>query len=201
MDDAEMMRVLLDRLERQEARLAALDDERLIRDVLYQYCHALDYGDEGAWLDCFTEDASWYWTVRDELIQDAIASQGFGTVPIGTLQRDHAELSAPPGSVVGRQALAGMVAKHTRAPERWHKHCVLDTRIWLRGDAAGADSYFIRVDGYTTTSSSYIRAFGRYLDDLVRCADGRWRISSRRCEVEAHFDESMLPGASATARG
>jgi 3-phenylpropionate/cinnamic acid dioxygenase small subunit len=39
-----------------EARIALLEDEQAILKNLYRYGHSIDYGDEEAWVDCFTED-------------------------------------------------------------------------------------------------------------------------------------------------
>ena len=39
-----------------ESRLALLEAESAILKNLYRYGHAIDYGDEEAWVDCFTED-------------------------------------------------------------------------------------------------------------------------------------------------
>lgn len=56
--------------------------------------------------------------------------------------------------------------------------------IRVDGDRATATSYFVRVDSGAKAAPAAIVASGRYLDELVRDAIGRWRISSRRCEVE-----------------
>jgi uncharacterized protein (TIGR02246 family) len=44
-----------------EQRLRALEDERDILRVLHTYGHALDYGVEDAFVDCWTEDAVLHW--------------------------------------------------------------------------------------------------------------------------------------------
>ncbi len=44
-----------------EDRLKRLEDERDILKKLYTYGHALDYGFEAEFLDCWTEDAILYW--------------------------------------------------------------------------------------------------------------------------------------------
>ena len=38
-------------------RLPAWEDERGIRHTMDLYSHAMDYGEEEIWRDCFTEDA------------------------------------------------------------------------------------------------------------------------------------------------
>ena len=47
-----------------EERLARLEDERDILNLLYTYGHALDYGHEQAFMNCWTEDAYLEWTAR-----------------------------------------------------------------------------------------------------------------------------------------
>ncbi len=37
--------------------LRALLDERAVLRTLHEYAHAMDGGDEAAWVDCFTADA------------------------------------------------------------------------------------------------------------------------------------------------
>jgi ketosteroid isomerase-like protein len=44
-----------------EQRLAALEADREIRRTLYSYGHAVDYGWEDQYADCFTADATLYW--------------------------------------------------------------------------------------------------------------------------------------------
>ena len=47
-----------------EERLQLLEDEQSILDTLYAYGHGLDYGQEDAWIDCWTEDAVLDWPGR-----------------------------------------------------------------------------------------------------------------------------------------
>jgi hypothetical protein len=54
----------------------------------------------------------------------------------------------------------------------------------VHGDTAEATSYFLRVDAGAESAPAVVVASGRYLDQLARDTDGRWRIRSRRCEVE-----------------
>jgi hypothetical protein len=44
-------------------------------------------------------------------------------------------------------------------------------------------SYFLRVDS-PAAGPAVVLAAGRYIDRFQRSDDGRWRIQSRRCEVE-----------------
>ena len=140
-------------------RLAALEAERGVLATLYQYGHALDYGAEADWVDCFAAAA--HYELRD---------RGAGTA-------DSVR------SYDGRDELAAFAAGHTRAPERFHKHLVADPLISVDGDRATASSYFLRLD--EVGGERVVYAFGRYRDELVRCPDGRWRFAVRIAEIES----------------
>jgi SnoaL-like domain len=137
-------------------RLEALEAERGVLATLYQYGHALDYGAEADWVDCFAAGA--HYEVRD-----------------GTAGRVR--------SYDGQDELAAFATRHTRAPERFHKHVVVDPVIAVDGDRATAVSYFMRLDH--VDGERIVYAFGRYLDELVRGEDGRWRFARRIAEVES----------------
>ena len=140
-------------------RLAALEAERGVLATLYQYGHALDYGAEADWVDCFAAAA--HYELRD---------RGAGTA-------DSVR------SYDGRDELAAFAAGHTRAPERFHKHLVADPLISVDGERATATSYFLRLD--EVGGERVVYAFGRYRDELVRCPDGRWRFAVRIAEIES----------------
>lgn len=99
--------------------------------------------------------------------------------PGRAFMRGHAELRA------GFRA-------HSHAPEMYHKHLVIAPRITLHGDTATAISMFARLDRYPDGPG--IRAFGRYRDQLIRCADGRWRIRERLPAIEAARTQAPLGG-------
>jgi hypothetical protein len=88
----------------------------------------------------------------------------------------------------GHEELVRFAANHTRAPERFHKHLLVEPVIAVTGDTATASSYFVRVDDLAGVATIY--AFGRYLDELVRGVDGRWRFAVRIAEVESRRSES-----------
>ena len=132
--------------------------ERGVLDTLYRYGHSIDYGLEAEWLDCFTADG--VFDVR----------RGPGDEP----GRRHE----------GRDQLARFVARHTRPPDRWHKHLLIEPRVTVEGDRATVRSYFARLDA-TGEGTPVVHAFGRYLDELIREPDGRWRFTQRVAEVEA----------------
>jgi 3-phenylpropionate/cinnamic acid dioxygenase small subunit len=153
------------------SRLQLLEDERAIVATLYRYGHSLDYGMESDWLDCFTDDAIFHFLPATQAIATA-----FG------------ETSRLPSRREGKVALADFVKRHSRAPGRLHKHLLMNPMITVRGDDAEARSYFMRIDASPTDTGAYITTFGRYLDSLVRGADGRWRIRRRMAEGDAFFD-------------
>ena len=90
----------------------------------------------------------------------------------------------------GHAALRQGFRKHTHAPAVWHKHIVIDPVITIDGDAATVLSMFARLDRYP--GGPRIRAFGRYRDTLVRCADGRWRLRTRYPDIESIRTEAPL---------
>jgi len=140
-----------------EARLALLEAERAVLRNLYDYGHSIDYGDEEAWVDCFTED---------------------GVFDI------RARLSHQPNRVIsGRDELRAFIAGHTRAPELWHKPLLVEPRIDVDGDAATVVSYLAVMMEHD--DEPIVRVFGRYRDRLRRCDDGRWRFRERVAEVES----------------
>jgi hypothetical protein len=140
-------------------RLAALEAERGVLATLYQYGHALDYGAEADWVDCFAAAA--HYEIRER-----------GAATAGSVR-----------SYDGRDELAAFAAGHTRAPERFHTHLVADPLIAVDGERATAVSYFLRLDD--VDGERVVYAFGRYRDELLRCADGRWRFAVRIAEVES----------------
>ncbi|MCU1413578.1 MAG: hypothetical protein JWN80_918 [Microbacteriaceae bacterium] len=137
--------------------MALLEDERAILRLLHSYGHYLDYGLVDAWVDCFTEEG------------------------VFEVQR-----ATPPGGLYrGRDELRSFVAAHSHAPDKWHKHVVVDPIIAARGNSAEVESYFMRLDRIDDLPQ--VRTFGRYRDSVRRTADGRWRLAHRVVEVEARI--------------
>ncbi len=143
-------------------RLAALEVERAILRTLYRYGHSIDYGLEQEWVNCFTEDG--VFDVRRRVGPASVRYEG-------------------------RAALAAFIAQHTRAPGRYHKHMLMEPAIIVNGEQATVQSYFTRLDA-TRDGRPFIRAFGRYLDRMVKGVDGVWRFTERVAEVEAVGEES-----------
>lgn len=150
------------------ARLAALEDERSILRTLYGYGHTIDVGDEEGWVELFAADAVFTVHAREE--------------------------DYPPFRIAGRADLLDFVRNHTRPPELWHKHLLIEPLIDLDGDEAGCTSYFVVLVEHEGAPT--VRVFGRYVDHLARGADGRWRFAER----VAHL-ESLTPGLPPLAWG
>ncbi len=149
--------------EAQEAlarRLDLIEDTAAIVDVLYRYCHSIDYGMEDDFVDCFTAEAVW-----------EVHREGSGV---------HA---VPPLRFAGEQQLREFVEGHTRPPELYHKHATVNPLVEVRGDLATARSYIVTIVA-APGGMPELTSFGRYIDLLVR-ERGSWRISERRVEVEA----------------
>ena len=140
------------------AQVALLMAERAVLDTLYRYGHSIDYGLEEDWLDCFEPDGAFDVRYR-----------------VG---------AKPSRRYEGRDDLAAFIAAHSRAPHRWHKHLLSEPLVTVDGDRARARSYFARLDA-DNDGTPFVKAFGRYLDELVRGPDGRWRFVQRVAEVEA----------------
>jgi hypothetical protein len=146
-----------------EERLLALEDERDIVRLLHAYGHTIDYGREAEFLDCWTEDA--------------LLDYGYGAA------RERGETDAADLHFAGREQIAGFFRRHTHAPEKFHKHLMVEPTVLLDGDRATVDSYFARLDA--GACGPRVSAYGRYRDVVVRCPDGRWRFAHRRGEIES----------------
>ena len=70
-----------------------------------------------------------------------------------------------------------------RAPALYAKHLLIEPRVVVTGDEASVQSYFLRVEPQDSAPTQIV-ASGRYLDRLIRCDDGRWRITERVAEID-----------------
>jgi ketosteroid isomerase-like protein len=86
--------------------------------------------------------------------------------------------------MAGHEALTAAFRAHTHAPDVYHKHFMVEPRIEIRGDEATSQCLYSRLDR-DDDGEPYVRSFGRYVDRLRRCPDGRWRFTFRRAENEA----------------
>ena len=84
----------------------------------------------------------------------------------------------------GREALRTFAQGHTRPPELFHKHLLADVIVEVDDAKATARSYIVLLVAGPGGLPNVV-SFGRYVDDVVQCADGKWRIRDRRVEVEA----------------
>lgn len=141
------------------ARVEALEAEQAIVKTLYRLAVTLDYGDNQAWLDCFTPDTVF------EMVEVSETDR---------VVRVRHE---------GIAALEAFIPGHSHAPEHFHKHLVVDPMVEVDGDTAEVVAYMTRVD--KGDAGPFLWSFGRYLDTFVRGADGRWRVSKRTIEVES----------------
>jgi ketosteroid isomerase-like protein len=140
-----------------ERRLDALDQSAAVVDVLYHYAHALDFGDEEEFADCFTEDA--VWEARNAATDSIMTN-------------------------TGRDELRRFAEGHTRPPELYHKHFMVQPTVHIDGDTATASCYFMLLVG-APGGMPELMTFGRYVDELRMEPDGRWRIAVRRAEADA----------------
>lgn len=125
------------------------------------YTYAVDSVDADGYADCFTEDG-----VND--------LSGFRAIMDLPKKATFWELANEKGIVTGPDNLRRMV-KLGFPP--FHAHHVT-ANILIRsieGDTAKGSAYFV----VFTLDQGRIEHFGRYEDELRRCADGQWRFSSR----------------------
>jgi ketosteroid isomerase-like protein len=151
---------MADRLDQLEARLVALEEKEAVLATLNAYGHAIDYGDEERWLDCFAED---------------------GVFEVVPRLPGHAAMAYS-----GKSELAAFIAHHSRAPVGWHKHVIVEPVVDISGSTAGCDCYFVVLQDHE--GGPLLRVFGRYRDRLKRGEDGVWRFLVRRCEVESMWE-------------
>lgn len=104
---------------------------------------------------------------------------------------EDAALIWPHATYTGHTEIGAAFDAHSHAPEKFHKHFMVEPRIHVDGDSATVDSYFTRLDA--GPDGPFVRSMGRYRDRLVRCADGRWRFAERLTEREG-----LVPGAPVT---
>jgi len=147
-----------------EERVQKLEDKEAILHLMNAYAHAMDTGrDIDAWNDLYTEDAVWQGTPVTE-------TGGTGLTRIA-----------------GRKAMAEWWLRGGRdKPEFWGRghraghHGLVMQDIFIDGDRATAKSYgLITAEHY---DGPMIRVIGIYTDDIVRCADGKWRFKKRHLE-------------------
>jgi SnoaL-like protein len=143
------------------ARLVRLEDERAILDILYQYSQVIDEATgagqkadsaQAAWVDCFVEDGVFAWKPR---IEDDWVMR-----------------------LEGHDALAQFI-RRAAFPKGVHEnHTLVNPRVVsLDGDRAEAYCYYVILKG--TREDVWVNTTGRYIDQLIRCSDGKWRLTER----------------------
>jgi 3-phenylpropionate/cinnamic acid dioxygenase small subunit len=136
-------------------RLARLEAERDIRDLMVRYAESLDYGDNHTWAACFANDGDFDVRMRGE----------------------------PMFAHSGPEALAAFAAQHTHAPDVYHKHFLSVPVIEFDGpDRATARTYFTML--HERPQGPIVLVIGRYLDNLVR-QDSGWVFATRVVDMEA----------------
>ena len=135
------------------ARVRKLEDEREILDLIYAYSHGLDGKEHEDFLACFSEDGRFAWR----------------PVPDGDWVLD----------VRGQEQLDRWYRDHERSiPAGTEHHVVTNPRIVANdGTTARTVSWYLIIRNYGGRPG--VRSTGRYLDELVRGEDGRWRIRER----------------------
>jgi hypothetical protein len=153
------------------ARVALMDAEREILRTLHAFGHAIDHGPEQMWVDCFTDD--------------------------GVFEVRRRTGNLPSFVVSGRAELQRFAAGHSRAPDVWRKHMLVEPLIEVDGETATCLSYMFGLEDHAEEPT--LGVFGRYRDRLRRCPDGRWRIRERIAETESRRSDIALgPGARRT---
>jgi 3-phenylpropionate/cinnamic acid dioxygenase small subunit len=144
-----------DELRALSERLARLEAERDIRDLMVRYAESLDYGDNQGWTACFAADGHFDVQLRGE----------------------------PMFAHTGPEALAAFAAQHTHAPDVYHKHFLSVPAIEFTGpDRATARTYFTML--HERPQGPIVLVIGRYLDELVRLPSG-WAFARRVVDMEA----------------
>ena len=128
------------------------EDRLEILDLLGRYAHAYDSGDREALKEIFTDDA--------EL-------------------RIVGDVGQVPATMPGREAiLDGLIGKWTAIRPEQRRHVATNLVVLEQTETtARAASYFVLIA--TTEGRAELLATGRYDDELVKGADGRWRIRVR----------------------
>lgn len=137
--------------------LDELLEERAILRTLHEYAHAMDYGDERAWVASFADDAVF---------------NVFRAIDRDVVHREE-----------GAGDLGRYIASYPKPPQ-FRKHVVVDPLIDVRGEEATVQAYWLLLQRDDETGAPVLGAFGHY-DDTLRKIDGRWVIVDRQAAVEA----------------
>lgn len=142
-----------------DTEIRVLLEERAIVRALHEYAHAMDSGNEQAWVDAFTPTAV------------------FDVIEVVGGRRVHRE--------EGHGDLAAYVAAYPKPPQ-FRKHVVVDPIIDVDLDAGRAhvESYWLLFQRDDDDGRPAVVAFGHYRDTMVK-ENGRWLIEERLADVQA----------------
>ena len=128
--------------------------ERAISQVMNEYCHSMDAGEQRRWLACFTDDA----------IYQVLLPDGSAYIDIK-----------------GRAEFERFIAQYPILPG--HRHIYLTPVFAVDPEAGTADvsSYWMVIAG--SAGGTKIASMGRVRDRFVQ-SGGRWQISERRIATE-----------------
>ena len=145
-----------------DERVRALEDEKAILETLVCYARCMDQGDDNAvFANCFTDSGVWQATI-DGPWAGLGGSRHAGRLEI---ERWFDDIKTFRNSQAGKA-----------------KHYVIAPSITIDGDCATAETYHLEV--MSSPDGPVISSMGRYLDVLLRCADGRWRFQERHLARE-----------------
>jgi SnoaL-like domain len=135
------------------------------------YTYAVDAADLAGFLDCFTPDG--YTDVSSFTTARRTAPEAFRKMAgdDGVI-RGHANLAKTVGFVRMHHLTANILVKS------------------IDGDRATGSAYFV----VFSPDEGKIEHYGRYEDELRRCADGQWRFASR-IDIALYEREHVLPVA------
>jgi len=156
-----------------ERRVKAIEDREAILKTLYAYTYAIDFGHNvREYTDLYTEDA---------LFQSVAAPVPGRTWSMSPTVAEGSRTG--PGAVVGREALEKWITNEWAMRERllaaghYRIHETIAPDVTIDGDRAYVHSYFQTTDN--DSGRIYMVSIGVYRDELVRSADGHWRIRER----------------------
>ena len=136
-----------------QASVRRLQDEQAIIDLMYACSHGLDGKEYENFMACYTDDGRFAWK----------------PLPDGDFVLD----------VRGTEQLDGFYRdQEVRTPAGAEHHVLTNPRIVANdGSSARVVSWYLIIRNYGGRPG--VRSTGRYLDEVVRGEDGRWRIRER----------------------